>query len=306
MLIHASAIPWRRLSAAIVAVLLAAMTAACGATSRAETERLDVVTSMSVLAGFAENVAGEHAEVTSLVPVGGDPHVYEPVPSDSRRITDADVVLHNGLGLEPWFASLVAGSGREAVAVADALQTSAVDGDSPPDPHLWMVPPRAAAYVDVIADALAAADPEHADDYASNAESYKAELDELDADVAATLATIPPQSRTLVTSHDAYSYFAEHYGLEVVGTVVGFTTEEEPSAAAVSRLVDQIRAHGVPTIFVETTVNPDVIERIARDAGVAVGRPLYGDSLGEEGSGADTYAGMLRANAEALAEGLGG
>jgi manganese/iron transport system substrate-binding protein len=306
MLIHALAIPGRRVSAAIVAGMLAAMTAACGATSRADTERLDVVTSMSVLADFAENVAGEHADVTSLVPVGGDPHVYEPVPSDSRRITDADVVLHNGLGLEPWFASLVSGSGREAVAVADALPTGAVDGDGKPDPHLWMVPPRAAAYVEVIADALAAADPDHADDYARNAGTYRAELDDLDAEVAATLATIPPQNRTLVTSHDAYSYFADHYGLEVVGTVVGFTTEEEPSAGTVSRLVDQIRVHSVPTIFVETTVNPDVIERIARDAGVAVGRPLYGDSLGEEGSGADTYAGMLRANAQALAEGLGG
>lgn len=291
---------------AIAAGLLATMAAGCGATSRAETEGLDVVTSMSVLADFAQNVAGEHAEVTSLVPVGGDPHVYEPVPSDSRRITDADVVLHNGLGLEPWFASLVSGSGREAVAVADALPAAAVDSKGRPDPHLWMVPPQAAAYVDVIADALAAADPDHADDYARNAEAYKAELEELDAEVAATLAAIPAPNRTLVTSHDAYSYFADHYDLEVVGSVVGFTTEEEPSAGTVSRLVDQITAHGVPTIFVETTVNPDVIERIARDAGVAVGRPLYGDSLGEEGSGADTYAGMLRANADALAEGLAG
>ena len=291
------------LSGLAVVLLLAA----CGPQSAASegAEELQVVASMTVIAHFAEQVAGDAATVSSVVPVGGDPHVYEPVPSDARAIDEADLVLHNGAGLEPWFAALVSGSGRKAVAMADALADRVVDDpDGVPDPHLWMVPPKAAVYVEVIADAMAEADPAKAEIYRDNAGAYTDRLTALDAELAAELDRIPPDRKMLVTSHDAYTYFAEHYGFEVLGTVVGITTEEEPSARTVRLLVDEVRNAQVPTIFVETTVNPAVIEQIARDADVEVGDPLYGDSLGEEGSGADTYEAMMRANVDALVSGL--
>jgi len=296
-----------RWAVALAAVGALACVVACrtdGATAE-RTADVQVVASMTVIAHFAEQVAGEHADVTAVVPVGGDPHVYEPVPSDARSITEADLVLYNGAGLEPWFSGLVSGSGRPAVAMTDPLAGRVADDDEGvPDPHLWMVPPMAAEYVATIADELAAVDPDQADAYRGNAEAYTAELEELDRELTETAAQIPADQRVLVTSHDAYGYFADHYGFDVLGTVVGITTEEEPSANTVRRLVDDIRAADVPTIFVETTVNPRVIEQIARDADVEVGDPLYGDSLGEPGSGADTYEGMMRANMQALVDGL--
>jgi manganese/iron transport system substrate-binding protein len=266
---------------------------------------LEVLASFSVIADFAEEVGGERVDVDSIIPVGADPHDYEPTPSDAAAIADADVVLRNGYALEPGLDPLVAAADTDVVALAEHLDARP-DEDGDPDPHLWMVPPKAGEYVDRIAHVLTELDPDGADTYANNADRYRAELDELDRDVAEVLDTVPEADRRLVTSHDAYAYFADHYGWEVLETVVGISTEEEPSAGHVRQIVDTVREEGVPTIFVETTVNPAVIERIARDAGVDVGAPLYGDSVGEPGTDAEDYAGMLRANAAALADGLGG
>lgn len=293
-------------------VLLATAVLGCGGTRSdggAELQRgagdgPRVVTSMSVIADFAAQVGGERVEVVSLVPVGGDPHVHEPTPSDARAVADADLVLGNGAGLEPWFDALVAGSDREVVTLTDRIADRVVDdGTGQPDPHLWMVPPYATEYVAEIAAELAELDPGHAEAYDANADAYIARLEQLDAELAGQLARIEPHRRVLVTSHDAYGYFAEHYGLEV-DTVVGVSTEEDPGAGRVQELVDRVREQGVPTVFVESTVNPAVMERIAEDAGVETGAPLYGDSVGEPGSGAHDYEGMMRANVRALVEGL--
>ncbi len=290
--------------AAGLVLLLAAGACASSSAGGADDERLRVVASMSVIADFAREVGGDHVEVTSLVPVGADPHVHEPTPADARAVDEADLVLGNGVGLEPWFDSLVAGSDQQVITVTEELEGLVVDDeDGEPDPHLWMVPPLAAAYVERIAEELVALEPDLAEDVEAHAQRYVARLARLDDEIAETIAEVPEERRVLVTSHDAYSYFADHYDLEVA-TVVGVSTEEEPSAARVQRLVDLVRDAEVPTIFVETTVNPAVIRRVADDAGVEIGDPLYGDSVGEEGSGADDYVGMMRANAEALAAGL--
>ncbi len=295
----------RRTAAPWLAVpLVMGLAAGCAGQSSAEDGHLSVVTSMSIIADFTEQVGGDLVEVRSLVPVGGDPHVHEPTPSDARAIDDADLVIGNGVGLEPWFDALVDGSGRDLVALADRLSEVVIDDDEgEPDPHLWMVPPLAAAYVETIAAELAELDPDNAPVYSDNAEAYVERLQQLDRELTDELAVIDEEHRILVTPHDAYSYFADHYDFEVA-TLVGVSTEEEPSAARAQQLVDHIRAQEVPTIFVESTVNPAVIERIARDAGVEVGDPLYGDSVGDEGSGADDYHGMMRANVQALVEGL--
>ena len=258
---------------------------------------LTVVVSMTVLADFVGQVGGEHVEVISLVPTGADPHTHEPTPADARTVADADLVVANGVGLEPWFDRLVATAGVDVVWATDGLDAEVVDDeDGRADPHLWMAPRLAIGYVRTIADALADAVPDHAEELRANADAYAAEL-------ADTLAAIPEERRVLVTPHDAYAYFAEAYDLEVA-TVVGVSTEEEPSAAGVQAVVDVVRQRDVPTVFVESTVNRAVIDRIATDAGVDVGDPLYGDSVGEPGSGADSYVGMMRANAAALVDGL--
>jgi ABC-type Zn uptake system ZnuABC Zn-binding protein ZnuA len=299
---------WRSAPAALLLFLL--LLAGCAADSPAEAgpgERLTVASTMSVFSDFAEAVGGDRVRVETLVPVGGDPHTYEPRPSDAARIAEADVVLDNGLGLSPWFEPLSSNVQGDLVVLTDGIVEEVHEAGGIIDPHLWMVPPLVAdGYVTAIEDAFAAADPDGAEAYRVNAERYRADLADLDAELAQRIADLPEHRRKLVTSHDAYRYFAEHYGLTVVGTVIGVTTEEEPSAQAVSRLVDQVRKEQVPAIFVETTVNPGLIEQVARDTGVEVGDPLYGDSVGEPGSGAEDYVGMMRANVDAIMSALGG
>ncbi|MBA2529652.1 MAG: zinc ABC transporter substrate-binding protein [Euzebyales bacterium] len=297
----------RLTTVALTAVVMLLAGGCVPTSSDADEGRLAVVSTMSVFSDFATAVGGEHVRVETLVEVGGDPHTYEPAPSDAALVTDADVVLDNGLGLSPWFEPLAGNVEGRLVTLTEDIAEGAVASRGVLDPHMWMVPPLVAeGYVTAIEEAFTEADPANAEDYAANARAYRRRLGRLDDELAERFATIPPDRRRLVTSHDAYRYFANHYRIEVLGTVIGVTTEEEPSAQAVSTLIDQIRRARVPTIFVESTVNPDLIERVARDAGVAVGEPLYGDSVGEPGSGADTYVGMMRANAAAIVSGLGG
>jgi manganese/iron transport system substrate-binding protein len=292
---------------AVVAAVLLFTTACTGDGASGADDGFVIVASTSVLADLTDQVVGDHAEVFSLVPVGGDPHVHEPTPGDVRTLERADLVIHNGAGLEPWLASLLRRVETPTVALSETVQAPLLgDGESGPDPHLWMAPPHAISYVWAIADAVTALLPEERASIDAAADEAIRALRALDDELRDRLTLIPAERRKLVTSHDAYGYFADHYDLEVIGTVVGVSTEEEPSAAAVRRLVDVVRQNQVPTIFVETTVNPGVIESIARDAGVKVGTPLYGDSLGPPGSGAETYAGMMRSNVEALLDGLAG
>lgn len=270
-------------------------------------DRVGVVATMTILAEMAEQVGGERVAVTSLVPIGGDPHTYEPVPGDVAEVSEADLVLDNGLGLSPWFEALESNvDGRLVVLAEDLAEEARSDRDGRPDPHFWMSPAHAARYVTAIEDALVALDPERAAEYEAGAQAYREHLAAADEEVREILEVVPPEHRDLVTYEDAYGYFAEHYDFEMAGSVLGATTEEEPSAQHLRQLVDLIEEQGVRAVFPQVSENPAVMERLAKDAGVELGGELFVDSLGEPGSGAETYAGMLRANAEAIAEGLGG
>lgn len=288
----------------VLAVALAGCSA--GAATRAPADGpVQVVTTMSVLADLVRAVGGDHVQVRSLVGVGGDPHTHQPTPSDAVALAEADVVVDNGLGLSPWFDALAGGVRGRLVVTSDGVADRALDEAGVVDPHLWMVPRHVVdGYVPAIHSALVEAAPQHRDAFAAGTAALVAELEALDAELHDLAATIPPSRRLLVTSHDAYRYFAEEYGLQVLATVLGVTTEAEPSAADVAAVVQAVAAHDVPTIFVETTVNPDVVMQVAREAGVEIGEPLYGDSVGPPGSGADTYVGMLRANMRAIVAGL--
>ncbi len=267
-----------------------------------------VVATISILADFVRAVAGARLDVVSIVHVGGDPHTYEPVPSDARRIADADLVVRNGLGLERWLDRLIEANATARVVTATAglepLFPAEGDYREHPDPHLWMDPVLAIGYVRNVEAALSERYPLHSAEFARNAQAYTAQLEDLDRDIARELAAIPPERRKLVTTHDAFRYFGRRYAVEVVATIWGISTEREPSAREVRAIVDGIREHGVRSVFVETTVNPALMLRIAEETGIHVGAPLYGDSVGAPGSGAETYLGMMRANASAVAAGL--
>ena len=289
--------------AACVLVLLWAPANAAGGEKRPL-----AVATISILAHFVRAVVGDRLGVVSIVHVGGDPHTYEPVPSDARRIADAEGVVRNGLGLERWLDRLIATNTKARVVTATEGLDPQLQSDGAyrghPDPHLWMDPQLATAYVRNIEAALAERYPLHAADFAERARSYMERLEALDRDITDELAGIDGERRKLVTTHDAFRYFERRYGLEVVATIWGISTEREPSAREIRVIVDEIRKRGVRSVFVETTVNPALMMRIAEETGIHVGDPLYGDSVGPPGSGADTYLGMMRANASAVVEGL--
>ena len=291
------------MAATCILALLAASPDAAGADQRPL-----AVATISILADFVRAVAGERLDVTSIVHVGGDPHTYEPVPSDARRIADADLVVRNGLGLERWLDRLIATGAKARVVTATEGLDPLLQADGVyrghPDPHLWMDPWLAAAYVRNIEAALSERYPPHAAEFARRARRYVERLEALDREIAGELAGIEQARRKLVTTHDAFRYFGRRYGVEVVATIWGISTEREPSAREIRAIVDGIRKHEVRAVFVETTVNPALMLRIAEETGIHVGAPLFGDSVGPPGSGADTYLGMMRANTRAVAEGL--
>jgi manganese/iron transport system substrate-binding protein len=269
-----------------------------------------VLATTTMIAEAAERLGAGCVQVHGLLPVGGDPHVYEPVPRDVRAVVESDLVLYNGFGLEAWLDRLIrnAGGTRPVVEVADGLTPiyGVYQDGQDPDPHLWGDVQHFAHYVQRIEDALVELVPECEEEMRARGDDYRSELAALHEWVGGRTATIPDRNRYLVTSHDAFQYFAEAYGLEVLGSPIGISTDEQPSARTVARIVEDIRRTGIPAIFVETTINPNVIHRIARETGVEVGGELYSDSLGEPGSGADSYVGMIVHNTRTIVRALGG
>ncbi len=214
----------------------------------------------------------------------------------------ADLVLRNGIGLDDYLKRALGDDGK-AVVVTAGIEVRVVDGEE--DPHVWHNPLNVKVMVKNIADALAAKDPANEAGYRSRAEAYLQRLDEVDGEISALIASIPPENRKMVTNHDAFGYFIERYGLEFVGAVIpSLSTQAEPSAKDIAALQDLIRKEGVKAIFAESSLDPKVASQIAKDTGVKIVDDLYGDSLGEPGSGAETVDGMLLANARKIAEAL--
>lgn len=291
-----------------------ALVACVPATGQPPDPAVRAVATYSVIADLARRVAGERAEVVSLVPPGTDPHTYEPRPDDLRRVAGASLVLYNGFNLELWFDRLIAGSGTRArIAVASRGVTPIVIRDplsryhGAPDPHAWMdVRNVIRFYVPNIREALTIVDPEGAAIYSRNAKQYITELEGLDASIREQVATLPAARRKLVTTENAMYYFAAAYGFQVVGWIYTLAPESEPPARRITELVERIRRERVPALFVDLTLNSKLMERLSQETGVPIRGALYIDSLGKPGSGADSYAGMMRANVEVLIRGLGG
>ncbi len=259
---------------------------------KGQAAEVKVVATLDLFADFVRQVGGDRVDVSTLIPAGADPHTYEPGPRRVAKLTKADLVIVNGLGLEAALEDVV-----EENTSSSAILVELVEGLPVIDknPHLWLNVQNAIAYVERIRDALAEIDPAGAEAYRANADSYLTELRTLDEEVTAAIDSIPPERRKLVTFHDAFPYLAQRYGLEVIGVVVA-SPGKEPSAKDVANLVDAIAAEDVPAVFKEPQLNARILELAADDAGVEV-CTLYSGTLDKK---VNTYVKLMRFNAKEL------
>lgn len=270
-----------------------------------------VVATSTILADLTQSVGGEEIQLTGLLQPGDDPHIYEPVPQDTVALEQADLILYNGYNLEPGLIRLINGAGVEAEKLAVGEVAPPLDyeyqGQTEPDPHVWGDVENAIAMVAAIRDALIALDPDSASTYRENADQLIAELTQLDNWITAQTDTVPANRRKLVTTHDAFQYYASAYGLDVIGTLIGISTEEQPSAQTVQQLVEAVKAAQISAIFAETTINPQLIRTVAEEANVELApTQLYSDSIGPAGSEGDSYIRMMAANTQTIVQALGG
>jgi ABC-type Zn uptake system ZnuABC Zn-binding protein ZnuA len=311
-------------SAVLVAVLFALGGAACGGDGTGEAggpsgepRRLSVLTTVAPITSIVASVAGEWATVTGLVPEGTNSHTFEPPPSAAKLLSQADVVFVNGLKLDEPTAGLareLAKKGSEIVELGDRTVTPAehiYDFSFPeeagrPNPHLWTNPPMARQFARVVADTLARRDPAHTGAYEANFERFAGRVDELDRAMTAATATLPPERRKLLTYHDAYAYFARHYGWTVVGAVQP-SNFEEPTPREVAGLVDQIRRERVPVVFGSEVFPSPVLAQIGRETGVRYVDVLRDDDLpGKPGDPEHSWLGLMRFDFVTMVEALGG
>jgi zinc/manganese transport system substrate-binding protein len=263
-----------------------------------------VVASFSILADMAQELAPAGVQVTALVGPDSDAHVYEPSPADGRRLAQADLVLINGLGFEGWIERMVKVSGYHGVVVVASQGIEPrTGGHHDADPHAWQDLALARRYSANLSAAFTRRWPAQRDEITRRGADYVARIDSLDAQVRGWLGAVPRAQRRVITSHDAFGYFGAAYGVDFLAPQ-GWNTHSEPSAAAVARLIRQIKTEGVRAIFIENISDPRLVERIAREGGVRVGGTLYSDALSRPGGPADTYLNLFKHNASVLAQAL--
>ncbi len=317
----------------IVSLVLAGLVACAGPASQpaAPTQApsagqapLKVLAVETFLADMAQNVAGDRLKVDSLIPIGVEPHGFQPTPRDVVKIAESQVLIVNGAELETWLEDVLANAGGKRVVITAsaglAMREPDREGmaheheDEPEhegdhehegDPHFWLDPVAAIKYVENIRDGLSAEDPAGKEIYAANAAAYIARLNELHQWALAQVATIPPERRLLVTNHESFGYFADRYGFTVVGTVIpSVSTGASPSAQEIAALVEHIKETGVPAIFLETGANPQLARQIAQETGIKVVTGLFTHSITDASGPAPTYIDMIKYNVKAIVEAL--
>jgi zinc/manganese transport system substrate-binding protein len=296
---------------ALAATALAALFVAPGARAQ---DRLNVIASFSILGDFVKNVGGDRVEVATLVGPNGNAHVYAPSPGDAKKVADAKLVFVNGLGFEGWLERLVKASGTKAPVVVATKGIKPLEragehdhdhdhDHGRADPHAWQSVANAKIYVANIRDALIAADPAGKDAYSANAVAYLAKLDALEHDVREVIAKIPADRRRVITSHSAFGYFQDAYGVNFTAPQ-GVSTEAEASAKDVAAIIAQIRKQKVAAVFLENVTDPRLVEQVARETGAKVGGTLYSDALTDDKGDATTYIDLMRHNLRQLASAL--
>ena len=294
-----------------------------GLSSAANAEdKLKAVTSFSVLGDMVKHVGGDRVEITTLVGPNGDAHVFSPTPATAKLLAGADIFFVNGLGFEGWMERLEKSSGFKGELVVASKGVTPLtmdeeddhhhdehgddhddDGDGVPDPHAWQSLANGKIYVANIRDGLIAADPGGKANYEANATKYLAAIDAEEIAVKAAVAKLPPSRRRIITSHDAFGYLAQAYGLDVISPE-GVSTESEASAQDVAKIIRQIREEHIPAVFLENVTDRRLLDQIARETGAKIGGVLYSDALSEPDGPAPTYLGMFRHNIGALSAAL--
>jgi zinc/manganese transport system substrate-binding protein len=269
--------------------------------SAQKTRPLRVVATFSILADLLRNVGGDAIIVSTLVAPDADAHVYEPSPADAKRLRDAEMVVMNGLGFEGWIERLINASGYGGPLVVASAGITPKKIGKEPDPHAWHDLSHTRQYILNIRDALSRIRPADAQAFQQRAAQYLAHLNNLDAEFRKVFAAIPKGQRRVITSHDAFGYFGDAYGIEFLSPQ-GMSTDSQASASAIARLVDQIRRENVRAVFVENITDPRLIERIASEGGVTLGGKLYSDALSKPGTEADTYLKLFVHNAKLISE----
>jgi len=270
------------------------------------------------LADIAQNVAGDRLTVEALVPIGVDPHAFEPTPTDIRKVAESEVLIANGAGFESFLEKLLqnADGQRLVIEASTGLVGRTPQGEEHAgeaedehehenDPHFWLDPLSAVRYVENIRDGLSQADPAGQDVYARNAEAYIGKLRELDTWIAGQVEQVPEARRLLVTNHESFGYFADRYGFHVVGTVIpSVSTGASPSAQQLAQLVDRLKATNAPAIFLETGANTQLADQLAAETGITIVTDLYTHSVTEPGGVAPTYIEMMRQNVQKIVAAL--
>ena len=261
---------------------------------------LEVVASFSIVGDMVQRVAGDRARVTTLVGPDADAHVFQAGPSEARVVASARLFFVNGLGYDGWTRRLLVSTGSKATLVTVSAGVNPLDrGKGHADPHAWQDVTNAMIYVRNIAAALSAADPQNAAAYTASAKLYLGELESLDVSIRDGIRQVPQGSRRVITTHDAFGYFAQAYGVTFLAPL-GISTEEQASAKGVAKLISQIRREKVRAVFVENISDARLITQIARETGTRVGGKLYSDALSSASGPAPSYAAMMRHNARLL------
>lgn len=297
----------RNLVVAGLVLCVAASGCTAGAGTR-DRERKQVVTTFTVLADMARNVAGDRIDVRSITKPGAEVHGYEPTPSDMLDAAKADLVLDNGLGLESWFARFVERSEARHVTVSEGIDPIPINSGGrrgAANPHAWMSPREAAVYVDNIRDALTRLDPRGGPEYRANAERYRHQLAEVDQYLRRELADLPLERRALVTCEGAFSYLARDAGLEEA-YLWPVNSGEEGTPQQITSTTRYVRDSGVPTVFCESTVSDKAQRQVAAETGARLGPELYVDSLSGPDGPVPTYLDLLRHDARSIVDGLRG
>jgi ABC-type Zn uptake system ZnuABC Zn-binding protein ZnuA len=298
----------RRFSFLLIFVLLLC---ACGGPASREASQTStpiLLATTTFLADITHNVAGDHLAVDSLLPIGADPHSYQPIPADTVKISKSAVLIVNGLDYEQFLAPLLenAGGERLMITASDGLEPRHMEeeGKTVIDPHMWLDPNRVIKYVENIREGLSQADPDGAAIYKSNADAYITKLQELNGWIKAQVAQIPPEKRLLVTNHESLGYFSEQYGFTVIGEVLqSVSSVASPSAKQMAELVDQIKSSGAPAIFLDASDNPELAKQIADETSVKVVTNLHLESL-TDGTPAGTYIEMMKYNVTQIVNAL--
>lgn len=298
----------------VVALTAAAAAVAAGAgfvPGRGQDKKQDglrAVATFSILGDLVGNVGGERTVLATLVGANGDVHVYAPTPGDVKAIAAADLVFVNGLGLEGWLGRLIAVSASHApvVVASQSIEpriASHMHDHAVSDPHAWQSVANAKIYIENIRDGFIAADRPGEQIYQSNAVAYLAKLDALDGEIKAAIAAIAPARRKVITTHSAFGYFGDAYGIEFIAPE-GLSTEAEPSAREIATLIEQIRREKITALFLENVSDPRLLQRIAEETGTRIGGKLYSDALSPPDGPAATYLAMMRSNVRELANAL--